>query len=62
MSIFADAIHAEYFTRKIKTRDLFAAVIGPLVHPRHHEKVCGYRAIAEADGANSANSRALAAA
>jgi 5-carboxymethyl-2-hydroxymuconic-semialdehyde dehydrogenase len=28
-----------------------AAVIGPLIHPRHHDKVCSYRAIAEADGA-----------
>ncbi len=28
-----------------------ASVIGPLIHPRHHEKVCSYRDIAEADGA-----------
>ncbi|MCL4122425.1 UNVERIFIED_CONTAM: hypothetical protein GTU68_003621 [Idotea baltica] len=27
------------------------AVIGPLIHPRHHEKVCSYQDIAEADGA-----------
>jgi 5-carboxymethyl-2-hydroxymuconic-semialdehyde dehydrogenase len=27
------------------------AVIGPLIHPRHYDKVCGYRAIAESDGA-----------
>ncbi|MGI9607078.1 MAG: 5-carboxymethyl-2-hydroxymuconate semialdehyde dehydrogenase [Acidimicrobiales bacterium] len=28
-----------------------SSVIGPLIHPRHHEKVCSYRSIAEADGA-----------
>jgi 5-carboxymethyl-2-hydroxymuconic-semialdehyde dehydrogenase len=28
-----------------------AAVIGPLIHPRHHEKVCSYVAVAAADGA-----------
>ena len=28
-----------------------AAVIGPLVHPRHHEKVCGYIEAAAAEGA-----------
>ena len=28
-----------------------AAVIGPLIHPRHHDKVCSYRDIATADGA-----------
>ncbi len=27
------------------------SVVGPMIHPRHHEKVAGYRAIAEADGA-----------
>ena len=27
------------------------AIIGPLIHPRHHEKVCSYRDIAVADGA-----------
>ena len=27
------------------------SVIGPLIHPRHHEKVCSYRDIATADGA-----------
>ena len=27
------------------------AVIGPLIHPRHHEKVTSYREVAEADGA-----------
>ncbi len=28
-----------------------SSVIGPLIHPRHHEKVCSYREIAAADGA-----------
>ncbi len=28
-----------------------AAVIGPLIHPRHHEKVCSYVEVARADGA-----------
>jgi 5-carboxymethyl-2-hydroxymuconic-semialdehyde dehydrogenase len=28
-----------------------ATVVGPLIHERHHEKVCSYQAIAEADGA-----------
>ncbi|MEM7140815.1 MAG: 5-carboxymethyl-2-hydroxymuconate semialdehyde dehydrogenase [Actinomycetota bacterium] len=28
-----------------------ASVIGPLIHPRHMEKVCSYRTIAEEDGA-----------
>ncbi|MFT7476302.1 MAG: 5-carboxymethyl-2-hydroxymuconic-semialdehyde dehydrogenase, partial [Verrucomicrobiales bacterium] len=28
-----------------------ATVVGPLIHQRHHEKVCSYRAIAEEDGA-----------
>ncbi len=28
-----------------------ASVIGPLIHPRHHEKVASYRGIAEAEGA-----------
>jgi 5-carboxymethyl-2-hydroxymuconic-semialdehyde dehydrogenase len=28
-----------------------SSVIGPLIHPRHHDKVIGYRDIAEADGA-----------
>lgn len=27
------------------------SVVGPLIHPRHHEKVCSYLDIAEADGA-----------
>ena len=27
------------------------AVLGPLIHPRHYEKVCSYRDIATADGA-----------
>jgi len=29
-----------------------AAVVGPLIHPRHHDKVCSYADIARADGAN----------
>ncbi len=29
-----------------------AAVIGPLIHPRHHEKVCSYLAIAAEEGAD----------
>lgn len=28
-----------------------SSVIGPLIHPRHHEKVCSYQQIAEEDGA-----------
>lgn len=28
-----------------------ASVIGPLIHPRHHKKVCSYKDIAIADGA-----------
>ena len=28
-----------------------AAVVGPLIHPRHHQKVCSYLDIAVADGA-----------
>ena len=28
-----------------------SAVIGPLIHPRHHEKVCSYHEIAKEDGA-----------
>jgi len=28
-----------------------ASIIGPLIHPRHHQKVCSYREIAEQDGA-----------
>ncbi len=28
-----------------------ASVVGPLIHPRHHDKVCSYRDIAAADGA-----------
>ena len=28
-----------------------SAVIGPLIHPRHHDKVCSYRDIAAAAGA-----------
>ena len=28
-----------------------AAVIGPLIHPRHRDKVCGYRDIARSEGA-----------
>ena len=28
-----------------------SAVIGPLIHPRHHDKVCSYLDIARADGA-----------
>nr|MCH9805389.1 aldehyde dehydrogenase family protein [bacterium] len=27
------------------------SVIGPLIHPRHHDKVCSYRNIAKEDGA-----------
>jgi len=27
------------------------AVVGPLIHPRHHDKVCGYRDVALEDGA-----------
>ncbi len=27
------------------------SIVGPLIHPRHHEKVSGYRGIAEKDGA-----------
>ena len=29
-----------------------ASIIGPLIHPRHHEKVAGYREIATAEGAD----------
>ena len=29
-----------------------ATVIGPLIHPRHHDKVCSYRAIADGEGAS----------
>jgi len=28
-----------------------SSIIGPLIHPRHHEKVCGYQDIAREDGA-----------
>ena len=28
-----------------------ASVIGPLIHPRHHDKVCGYVDVARAEGA-----------
>ena len=28
-----------------------SSIVGPLIHPRHHEKVCEYRDIATADGA-----------
>ncbi len=28
-----------------------SAVIGPLIHPRHHDKVCGYADLARAEGA-----------
>ncbi len=28
-----------------------SSIIGPLIHPRHHDKVCSYREVAEADGA-----------
>ncbi len=27
------------------------SIVGPLIHPRHHEKVCSYRDLAQADGA-----------
>ena len=27
------------------------SIVGPLIHPNHHEKVCGYRDIATTDGA-----------
>ena len=35
------------------------AVIGPLIHPRHHDKVCSYRDIAKEDGATVIEGRAV---
>ncbi len=54
-----DTIHDEFVERlTAKMRGVRvghpldpASVVGPLIHPRHLDKVDGYRAIAEADGA-----------
>ncbi len=37
-----------------------SSIIGPLIHPRHHEKVCSYRGIAESEGATVTEGTAFA--
>lgn len=36
------------------------SIIGPLIHPAHHEKVCSYRGIAESEGATVIEGTAFA--
>ena len=54
------SIYDEFTARLVEKMKLIAvghpldpaSVIGPLIHPRHHEKVMSYREVAQADGAS----------